>query len=168
MMETRILPDHSWCLDTYLRMEAPGLTLINRAKTHPGGRWHTASLTYDGKTMTSYVDGVRELSGDVAFEPLKAGRTSIGVRQNLVSWFKGRIRLVRYHAGGAGCGRVAAPAAGLKARARLVEVRNQDDQIVLAGLPQAMCAAAASQQGGPGRHGGHLSISEYSPVPLMT
>jgi hypothetical protein len=95
MMETRILPDHRWCLDTYLRMEAPGLTLIDRAKTHPAGRWHAASLTYDGKTMASYVDGVRELSGEVAFEPLRAGRISIGVRQNLVSWFKGRIRLVR-------------------------------------------------------------------------
>jgi hypothetical protein len=95
MMETRILPDHRWCLDTYLRMEAPGLTLIDRAKTHPAGRWHAASLTYDGKTMASYVDGVRELSGEVAFEPLRAGRISIGVRQNLVSWFKGRIGLVR-------------------------------------------------------------------------
>ena len=74
MMETRILPDRTWCLDTYLRMEAPGLTLLDRAKTHPAGRWHAASLTYDGKTMTSYVDGVRELSGEVVFEPLKAGR----------------------------------------------------------------------------------------------
>ena len=74
MMETRILPDRSWCLDTYLRMEAPGLTLIDRAKAHPAGRWHAASLTYDGKTMTNYVNGVRELSGEVAFEPLKAGR----------------------------------------------------------------------------------------------
>lgn len=95
MMETRVLPDHTWALDTYLRMEAPGLTLLDRAKTHPSGTWHVGALTYDGKTMTSYVDGVRELSGDVAFDPLKAGRTSIGVRQNLVSWFKGRIRLIR-------------------------------------------------------------------------
>ena len=112
MMETRILPDHSWCLDTYLRMEAPGLTLIDRAKTHPGGRWHAASLTYDGKTMTSYVDGVRELSGEVVFEPLKAGRTSIGVRQNLVSWFKGRIRLVRITPEAQAAGRLLRPPQG--------------------------------------------------------
>ena len=45
--------------------------------------------------MTSYVDGVRELSGEVPFEPLKAGKIGIGVRQNLVSWFKGRIRTIR-------------------------------------------------------------------------
>jgi len=95
MMETRILPDHTWAFDTYLRMEAPGLTLLDRTKTHPAGAWHVGALTYDGKTMTSYVDGVRELSGDVAFEPLKAGKIGIGVRQNLVSWFKGKIRLIR-------------------------------------------------------------------------
>jgi len=95
MMETRVLPDHSWALDTYLRMEAPGLALLDKARTHPGGAWHASALTYDGKTMTSYVDGVKELSGDVRFEPLKAGKIAIGVRQNLVSWFKGRIRLIR-------------------------------------------------------------------------
>ena len=65
MMETRVLPDRTWALDTYLRMEAPGLALLDKAKTHPGGTWHAGALTYDGKTMTSYVDGVRELSGDV-------------------------------------------------------------------------------------------------------
>lgn len=95
MMETRVLPDRTWALDTYLRMEAPGLALLDKAKTHPGGAWHATALTYDGRTMTSYVDGVRELSGEVPFAPLKAGKIGIGVRQNLVSWFKGRIRLIR-------------------------------------------------------------------------
>jgi len=95
MMETRILPDHTWAFDTYLRMEAPGLALLDRAKTHPSGTWHAGALTFDGKTMASYVDGGRELAGEVSFAPLKAGRISIGVRQNLVSWFKGRIRLIR-------------------------------------------------------------------------
>jgi hypothetical protein len=96
MMETRILPDHTWAFDTYLRMEAPGLALLDKTRTHPGGTWHAGALTYDGKTMTSYVDGVRELSGEVSFAPLKAGKIGIGVRQNLVSWFKGRIRLIRF------------------------------------------------------------------------
>jgi hypothetical protein len=95
MLETRMLPDRSWCLDTYLRKDAPGLALIDRAKKHSAGRWHVAAVSYDGRTMASYVDGVRELSGDVPFQPLGAGRISIGVRQNRVSWFKGRIRLIR-------------------------------------------------------------------------
>ena len=54
-----------------------------------------ASLVYDGREMSHYVNGVRELSGTVAFGPLAKGRTSLGVRQNLVYWFKGRIRSLR-------------------------------------------------------------------------
>jgi hypothetical protein len=95
MMETRIVPDRAWSLDTFLRHGDASLTLLDRANTHPSGTWHTAALVFDGKTMTHYVDGVRELSGEVAFKVLGPGRTSIGVRQNLVSWFKGRIREIR-------------------------------------------------------------------------
>jgi len=85
----------AWSLDTYLRHGELGLTLLDRARTHPAGRWYAAALTYDGKAMAHFVNGRRELTGDVAFKPLGAGRTSIGVRQNLVSHFKGRIRLIR-------------------------------------------------------------------------
>ncbi|MCX6549575.1 MAG: glycosyl hydrolase family 28 protein [Acidobacteria bacterium] len=95
MMETRILPDHSWSLDTFLLDAPPGLTLLDRAKTHATDGWHVASLTYDGKTMTHYVDGVRDGEGAVPFGPMKTGRVSIGVRQNLVSWFKGKIAVIR-------------------------------------------------------------------------
>jgi acetyl esterase/lipase len=45
--------------------------------------------------MSHYVDGVLEATGAVAFKPLGRGRTSIGVRQNRVSWFKGRIHTIR-------------------------------------------------------------------------
>jgi hypothetical protein len=95
LFETRMLPDRAWCLDTFLRHSDLSRTLIDRQLAHPAGSWHVVALAYDGTTMTHYVDGVRELSGDVAFAPLGAGRTSIGVRQNLISWFKGRIRLIR-------------------------------------------------------------------------
>jgi hypothetical protein len=46
--------------------------------------------------MTHYVDGERELTGEVEFPPMTTGRTSIGVRQNRVSWFKGAIAEVRF------------------------------------------------------------------------
>lgn len=95
LIELRLLPGALWCLDTFLRHGEASLTLIDRAKAHPSGGWHAAALTFDGQTMTHWVNGVRELQGPVAFQPLRAGRTSIGVRQNLVSWFKGRIRLIR-------------------------------------------------------------------------
>lgn len=95
MMETRILPDRSWCLDTFLRHDPASLTLIERRATHPSDTWHVAALQYDGTIMAHYVDGVREADGPLQFAPVGAGRTSIGVRQNLAYWFKGRVRLVR-------------------------------------------------------------------------
>ena len=95
LIELRLLPGASWCLDTYLRYGEAALTLIDREKTHPATGWHAAALVYDGKTMTQYVDGVRELAGEVSFTALGPGASSIGVRQNRVSWFKGRIRTIR-------------------------------------------------------------------------
>ncbi|HSK09607.1 MAG TPA: family 43 glycosylhydrolase [Vicinamibacterales bacterium] len=95
LMELRLWPGPSWCLDTFLRHESASLTLIDRAAAHRAGGWHAAALTFDGVTMAHYVDGVREGSGPVAFRALRAGRTSVGVRQNLVSWFKGRISEIR-------------------------------------------------------------------------
>ena len=96
LIELRMLPGAKWCLDTYLRYGETGLTLIDRARAHPAGQWHVAALTFDGKTMTHYVDRDRQGDGTVTFPPMKDGQTSIGVRQNMVSFFKGRIRLVRF------------------------------------------------------------------------
>jgi hypothetical protein len=95
MLETRVLPGSLWCLDTYLRDAADSLTLIDRNKTHSADAWHAVALVYDGRTMRHFVDGSLDAEGAVHFEPLGAGRTSIGVRQNKASWFKGRIALVR-------------------------------------------------------------------------
>jgi hypothetical protein len=97
LLELRMLTPESWCLDTFLRFGPPGLALIDRGRAHRAGEWHTVALSYDGVTMAHEVDGVRELSGAVAFGPMGAGRTSIGVRQNRVSWFKGRMRQVRFY-----------------------------------------------------------------------
>jgi hypothetical protein len=95
MMETRILPGRTWCLDTFLRHDPASLTLIDRTATHATDRWHATALVYDGKVMAHYVDGVREAEGPLAFAPIGVGRTSIGVRQNLAYWYKGKIRQIR-------------------------------------------------------------------------
>jgi len=89
------MKEQRWALDTYLRSGDRHLTLLDRNITHPAAIWHVATLIYDGTTMAHYVDGVRELTGITGFAPLGEGRTSIGVRQNRVSWFKGRIQSVR-------------------------------------------------------------------------
>ena len=94
LMELRLTAG-KWALDTYLRHDAVGVTLLDRARTHSAGAWHAAALVYDGRTMRHYVDGQLDGAGEVAFPPLGPGRASIGVRQNLVSYFKGRIARVR-------------------------------------------------------------------------
>lgn len=94
MVELRLV-EARWSLDTFLLHGQERLTLLDRTKTHAAAGWHVASMTFDGRAMSHYVDGVLQGAGSVAFQPLGEGRTAIGVRQNLVSWFKGRVRTVR-------------------------------------------------------------------------
>ena len=98
LMETR-MRDRQWSLDTFLHQDAEHrLTLLDRTRLHPTDRWYWVALVYDGSKMSSYVNGELELAGEVAFAPMTTGRTSIGVRQNRVSWFKGAIAEVRFTA----------------------------------------------------------------------
>ena len=50
----------------------------------------------DGTTFKHYVNGSLELSTEIEFEAFKPGRSSIGVRQNEVYWYKGAIRKARF------------------------------------------------------------------------
>jgi beta-xylosidase/acetyl esterase/lipase len=94
LIELRQQPGGRWSLDTYLRSGDAERTLLDRSLSHEPV-WHVATLTFDGEVMAAYVDGVPQGGGPVAFRALRAGRTSIGVRQNQRSWFKGRIRTIR-------------------------------------------------------------------------
>jgi hypothetical protein len=96
MMETRLIGGKSWSLDTYLHSGDSSRALLDRTKLHPTGKWAWVALVYDGKTMSDYVDGVKELEGPVNFVPMADGRMSLGVRRNRVYWFKGRIKEVRF------------------------------------------------------------------------
>lgn len=97
LLELRVLPGGQWCLDSFLCAGKARCVLLDRAKAHPLDRWHWVAMTYDGESLTSFVNGVRELSGKIALPTMKDGCVSLGVRQNKVSWFKGAIREVRFH-----------------------------------------------------------------------
>jgi hypothetical protein len=99
LIETRVA-NGTWSLDTFLSNPATGLrlALLDYTKRHPADRWTWVALVYDGRRMTHYIDGVKELEGDMVFPPMAAGQVSLGVRQNKVYWFKGGIREVRWHA----------------------------------------------------------------------
>jgi Concanavalin A-like lectin/glucanases superfamily len=97
LIETRVAPNGSWHLDTYLRSGTAELALIDPAKTHPTDIWQWAALSYANGTQRHFVDAVEELSGAVAFAPLGAGEMSIGTRINQVDWFKGCASELRIH-----------------------------------------------------------------------
>ncbi|MEP7355730.1 MAG: LamG-like jellyroll fold domain-containing protein [Anaerolineales bacterium] len=70
--------------------------LIDKTKTHQLGRWCTVTQTYDGQFHRSYVDGVLEKQGPLAYMPQGPGRASIGMRINHVSYFKGAVMRARF------------------------------------------------------------------------
>lgn len=98
LLELR-LTDRGWALDTFLFSSTAQtkLALLDRARLHPAECWTWVAMVYANGHMAHYIDGVKELEGQVDFPPLLSGRTSLGVRQNKVSWFKGGIREVRFH-----------------------------------------------------------------------
>ncbi|MDI1336557.1 MAG: hypothetical protein PSU94_10295 [Lacunisphaera sp.] len=97
MIETRLDGHGGWWLDTFLGNTTKGQPLIDPHRVHPTGRWYWAAVSYDGRHMTHFINGEKELEADVEFGPMTAGRISLGVRQNKVYWFKGRIAEVRFH-----------------------------------------------------------------------
>jgi len=88
--------DGEWFLDTFINSASNKLTLYSEKFKHPLGRWYHVALVYDGVTMKDYVDGQEEMSGPLNASPLGAGKTSLGVRMNQVSWFRGAIRKIRF------------------------------------------------------------------------
>ena len=96
LIETRLTETGQWYLDTYIKSAKDDHTLVDSTKTHPAERWYNATLIYDGQKMRHYVNGVEEMSAGLDFDPLKHGKTSIGVRINRVYWFKGAIGKIRF------------------------------------------------------------------------
>ncbi|MBN1867886.1 LamG domain-containing protein [Candidatus Sumerlaeota bacterium] len=86
----------TWYQDTFVKRGTVSLALIDDQKRHSHDAWHHVAATYDGATLKHYVDGTLQQEGGVVLgTPLAEGQTSLGVRQNLVSWYKGAIAWVR-------------------------------------------------------------------------
>lgn len=84
-----------WYLDAFVKSGYQQKALIDSAMLHPLDQWvHVAFVVDNGKQET-YVNGKKELESRIAVLPLKGGKTSIGVRQNEQSWFKGAIYKIR-------------------------------------------------------------------------
>ena len=94
LIETRLTGDGQWYLDTYLQSGQSNKTLKDENLLYPVGKWYHVALVVDDGKMVNYVNGKVELEGDLDFGPIDTGETSIGVRLNRVSWFKGAVYTV--------------------------------------------------------------------------
>lgn len=95
-IELRLNDKKQWYLDAYIKSEQSQFTLIDSTKVHPIGEWAHAAVTYKNREFISYVNGQKELTGEVDYLPIAANaKTSIGARMNQVHWFNGEIAKVR-------------------------------------------------------------------------
>lgn len=94
LIETRAPAEDHWFVDTFVKSGDASCTLYAEAYPHPFGPWYHVALVHDGRSLRHYVAGELELSGRLDFAPQGSGQTSIGVRLNRVSWFRGLVRAV--------------------------------------------------------------------------
>ncbi len=96
LFETRLIGEQ-WCLDSFAASATGQKALMDRAKLHSLDAWHHVAMVYDGREFRHYVDHKLELSAEVALAPQGEGKSSVGVRYNKVDYFKGTMRLARFH-----------------------------------------------------------------------
>jgi hypothetical protein len=87
--------DSTWYLDGFVASTVNKKALIDDCVTHPLGKWYHVALVVGPERLTTFVNRKQELSEPFSFAPIESGRSSIGVRQNEKSWFKGMIYKVR-------------------------------------------------------------------------
>ena len=94
LFETRLVSD-DWYLDSFAN-SGESKALMRKDRLHPLGEWYHVAMVYDGKEFRNYVNGELEGAAPLKLKPQGPGRTSVGVRINLVDYFKGAIRLSRF------------------------------------------------------------------------
>ncbi len=88
--------ESDWYFDAFIAVGDQKCTLIEPKLLHPLDQWYHVAYVVDNGKLETYVNGKKELEGSVVLTPLKGGKTSIGVRQNEVSWFRGSICKIRF------------------------------------------------------------------------
>jgi hypothetical protein len=95
LLEIRVVGDE-WFLDSYHQSGTANKALMNRKALHPLGAWYHVATVYDGQELRNYVDGDQEGAFPLDLAPHGPGHTSVGVRINKVSYFKGAVHLARF------------------------------------------------------------------------
>lgn len=94
LLELRATETH-WYFDAFIAVGEEKCTLIDPDRLHPLNEWYHAAYVNDNGKLTTWISGRKEIEGDIIISPVKGSRTSIGARQNEVSWFRGIIHKIR-------------------------------------------------------------------------
>lgn len=97
MFETRVTPENTWYADFFVVMsDTEKAIVIDEHKTHPCDKWYNVTLVADKNGIKGYVNGELQGATPINFRAaISTGATSVGVRQNLQSWFNGDIYKIR-------------------------------------------------------------------------
>lgn len=100
ILESRLLLElrstqKDWYFDAFIKSGDQKKALIDSTLLHPLDQWHHLAFVIDRGKLKTYVNGKKELEAKIDFVPLQSGKTSIGVRLNELSWFKGTIYKIR-------------------------------------------------------------------------
>lgn len=90
LLEIRVL-NNNWYFDGFVASKGVKLALATEELLHPLGQWYHVAFVVTSNSLTTYVNGKQELHKEYVFNPIEQGQTSIGVRMNKVTWFKGAI-----------------------------------------------------------------------------
>lgn len=95
LFEIRIV-NGQWCLDSFAQTGDQKLALLNRQKLYPAGKWYRVTAVYYGATLRNYVGDELQGQGPLRLAPQGPGHSSVGVRINLIDYFKGAIYESRF------------------------------------------------------------------------
>jgi hypothetical protein len=95
LFEIRIR-EGQWCLDSFATSGGQSKALLNCEKKYPFGKWYRVTTVYDGKSLKNYVGDELQGEGEVKLVPQRPGHFSVGVRINLVDYYKGAIYETRF------------------------------------------------------------------------
>ena len=87
--------EKGWYFDGFIKVKDQEKALIEPTLLHPHDRWYHVAYVIDHGKLETWVNHEKELEGRIGMVSLSGGKTSIGVRQNLISWFKGAIYKIR-------------------------------------------------------------------------
>lgn len=94
LLEIRAV-ENNWYFDGYVASDGNKKALIDERLLHSLEKWYHVAFVVTPTSLTTYVNGLQELHEDFVFKPITTGKTSIGVRLNKRSWFKGSIYKIK-------------------------------------------------------------------------